>query len=249
MPDSRSRPAACDLLVFSAHAADFCSRCGGTIALAARGGKRVHVVDLTCGVRGESEDFWAGGGAGGYDAAVRVRRGEAEAAAAVLGATIEFLEWRDYPLLIGPAELERLARILRERRPRMVLTHWDREPYNFDHEETARAVRRAATMAAVPGFDPGETVLRHPAVFAFEATIPLNDQTGFQPTHYVAIDDVFDVKMKALACLRSQSKLPAMYTQWAEYRGAQARQAAGVPLRYAEAFHRFTAAVGGGLPE
>ncbi|MCC7365870.1 MAG: PIG-L family deacetylase [Dehalococcoidia bacterium] len=249
MPDLRPGPAACDLLVFSAHAADFCSRCGGAIALAARAGRRVHVVDLTVGARGESEDYWTRPGAAGIDDAARVRRAEAGEAAAVLGATIEFLDGTDYPLLPGAAELERLARILRERRPRTVLTHWDREPYNLDHQETARAVRRAATIAAVSGFDPGEPVLRHPAVFAFEPTIPLNDQTGFAPTHYVVVDEVFDLKLKALACLRSQSRLAAMYTQWGEYRGAQARQIAGGPVRYAEAFYRHTPAVGGSLPE
>jgi 4-oxalomesaconate hydratase len=234
--------------VFSAHAADFCSRAGGTIALTARDGKRVHVVDLTCGARGESEDFWARSGRASYEDAVKTRRAEACEAAQVLGATIEFLEWQDYPLLIGAAELERLARILRQLRPKTVLTHWDREPYNVDHEETARAVRRAATMAGVAGFDPGEPVLRHPAVFAFEPTIPLSDQAGFLPTHLVAIDEVFEIKMKALACLRSQTKLPAMYTQWAEYRGAQARQILGGAIRYAEAFFRYTPSAGHSLP-
>jgi 4-oxalomesaconate hydratase len=96
-------------------------------------------------------------------------------------------------------------------------------------------------MAAVPGFDPASAPLHPPAFFSFEPTVPRNDETGFRPTHYVAIDEVFEVKMRALSCLRSQSKLARMYTQWAEYRGAQARQWSGEPVRYAEAFHRHTA--------
>src|SRR6266542_4247238 len=50
------------ILVFSAHAANFCSRSGGTIALYASADVQVHVVALTFGERGESEDYWRKGG-------------------------------------------------------------------------------------------------------------------------------------------------------------------------------------------
>ena len=232
-----------DIVVFSAHAADFCSRSGGMVALATRAGLKVHVVDLTFGERGESEDYWAATASASVEEAQRVRAGEATEAAAILGAGIEFLDFHDYPLTMTGGRIEQLAAILRARRPATVVTHWEYDPYNVDHEETARAVRRAATIAAVPGFDPASAVLRYPALFAFEPTVPRNDETGFQPTHYVVIDDVFDVKMRALACLRSQRKLVAMYTQWGEYRGAQARQWSGRQVRYAEAFRRNTAVV------
>jgi 4-oxalomesaconate hydratase len=236
-----------DLIVFSAHAADFCSRAGGMIALAAAAGKSVHVVDLTFGERGESEDYWSGGGARSEDEAKWVRRAEAEEAASTLGATIEFLDFGDYPLEICPGRLNRIAAILRERRPATVATHWNRDPYNLDHEITANAVARAASIAGVPGSDPSLPPSPYPALFAFEPTIPRDDDTGFRPSHYVVIDDVFELKMRALSCLRSQTKLPKMYTQWGEYRGAQARQWSGRPVRYAEAYYRHTAQVGQSL--
>lgn len=231
------------MLVFSAHAADFCSRTGGLIALTTRAGAKVHVVDLTYGERGESEDYWARAGGVSLEGAKAAREEEAREAAGVLGATIEFLDYGDYPLEIGASRLEQLACILRAHRPEAVVTHWNVDPHNVDHEVTARAVFRAATIAAVRGFDPSTSPARFPALFAFEPTVPRNDETGFKPTHYVAIDDVFDQKMAALACLRSQKKLPQMYTQWAEYRGAQARQWCGQPVRYAEAYVRRTAEV------
>jgi 4-oxalomesaconate hydratase len=238
---------ASDLVVFSAHAADFCSRAGGMIALSARAGLAVHVVDLTFGERGESEDYWARASPGGLAEACRVREAEAREAAGVLGASIEFLDFGDYPLYVGPERVSRLAAILRERRPATVVTHWDHDPYNVDHEETARAVRRAASIAAVPGFDPASAPAPYPALFAFEPTIPRDDDTGFRPNHYVVIDDVFDLKMRALAALRSQTKLAKMYTQWGEYRGAQARQWSGRTVRFAEAYYRHTAVVADGL--
>jgi 4-oxalomesaconate hydratase len=47
------------VLVFSAHAADFCSRAGGTIMKFIEAGATVHVHDLTYGERCESPAVWA----------------------------------------------------------------------------------------------------------------------------------------------------------------------------------------------
>jgi len=236
------------ILVFSAHAADFCSRSGGTLALHRRRGSAVHVVDVTFGERGESEDYWARPGEKSVEEARRVRAAEAEEAAATLGVTIEFLNYGDYPLIIGAERLEAMARLIRARKPDVIVTHWKCDPFNLDHEVTAAAVLRAATMAAVPGFDPAVGKVTYPYIFAFEPTIPRDDATGFCPDHYVDIEEVFELKMAALRALRSQTKLVRFYTQWAEYRGFQAGQSAGRSIRYAEAFQRYTATVDTALP-
>ena len=47
------------VLVFSAHAADFCSRAGGTIARLTEAGSSVHIVDFSYGERCESPALWA----------------------------------------------------------------------------------------------------------------------------------------------------------------------------------------------
>lgn len=238
-----------NILVFSAHAADFCSRAGGCLALYARRGTAIHVVDLTCGERGESEDYWARPEEKSLEAAKRVRTAEARQAAGILGVSIEFLDYGDYPLFIDGERLEAMARLVRARKPDIVLTHWKHDPFNVDHEVTAAAVLRALGMAAVPGFDPGSERIVWPQVYAFEPTVPRDDVTGFVPDHYVDIGEVFEIKLAALAALRSQSKLVRFYTQWAEYRGFQAAQTAGRPVRYAEAFQRYTATVADRLPE
>jgi len=46
------------VLVFSAHAADFVWRAGGTIALYASRGHRVRILCLSHGERGESQGAW-----------------------------------------------------------------------------------------------------------------------------------------------------------------------------------------------
>ncbi len=235
------------LLVVSAHAADFCSRGGGAIALHTSAGGDAHVVNLTFGERGESEDYWAGAGLKAIEEAKEVRAREADEAAAVLGATIEFLNFDDYPLDISAERLRQLAAIFRRQRPDIVLTHWKTDPYNPDHEVTAGAVVRAATLAAVPGFDPSSPIAVFPEMFAFEPTVPRDDDTGFRPNHYIPIDSVFDRKMEALGKLRSQKKLVQFYTQCGESRGWQARQWSGQSIRYSEAFYRHNAIVAPGF--
>ena len=51
------------VLVVSAHAADYVWRAGGTIAKYIKHGAEVHVVVLSFGVRGESNDLWKQEGA------------------------------------------------------------------------------------------------------------------------------------------------------------------------------------------
>ncbi len=237
------------ILVFSAHAADFCSRGGGTIALYVRGGAQVHVIDLTFGERGESEDYWARVQPKSMIEARETRTQEAETAASILGASIEFMDYGDYPLMIDRPRLDSMARLIRQRRPDIILTHWKIDPHNIDHEVTTASVIRAATMAAVPGFDhDSETVHPFPHLFGFEPSVPRDDITGFVPDTYVDITEVFETKIAALHALRSQTKLVSRYTQWAEYRGAQATQWSGQQIKYAEAFKRYTASVGTRLP-
>jgi 4-oxalomesaconate hydratase len=214
-----------------------------SIALHTLAGGTAHVVALTFGERGESEDYWAGDGAKSIEEAKAVRADEARAAASVLGAKIEFLDFDDYPLSICDDRIRILARILRQYRADIVLTHWESDPYNVDHEVTAKNVMRAASIAAAPGFDAANPVLAYPRIYAFEPTVPRDDNTGFCPNHYISIDSVFERKMEALGKLRSQRKLTTFYKQCGEYRGWQARQWSGRSIRYAEAFYRHNAIV------
>lgn len=205
------------------------------------------MVDLTFGERGESEDYWARAEAGDIEEAKAIRAEEARAAATVLGATIQFLDFDDYPLAMSAERIRVLARLLRHHQAEIVLTHWKSDPHNVDHEVTANSVMRAALLAAVPGFDHPNPVLAYPQIFAFEPTVPRDDDTGFRPNHYISIDSVFERKMEALRKLRSQQKLATFYKQCGEFRGWQARQWSGQPVRYAEAFYRHNAIVATGF--
>src|SRR5688572_25881834 len=119
-------------LIVSAHSADFVWRAGGAIALHAAQGWRVHIVCLSFGERGESAKLWRQPGMT-METVKTNRRAEAQEAADILGASVEFLDIGDYPMRADLDVVFHLAKIYRELRPSFVLSHSLKDPYNFDH--------------------------------------------------------------------------------------------------------------------
>lgn len=227
-------------LVISAHAGDFVWRAGGAIALAAARGERVTIVCLSFGERGESAEAWRQGMS--LDEIKAVRRGEAEAAAATLGAAgIRFLDAGDYPLLETPELTDELVRIYREVAPRVVLTHPLEDPYNGDHPAAARMALQARVLAQAIGYPAEGEVLGAPPVFFFEPHQP--EMSGFTPQVLLDITEVFATKRKAMECLPAQRHLWDYYTDLAVRRGVQLKRNAGPNLglphtTYGEAYMR-----------
>ena len=87
-----------DMLVVSAHGADYCTRAGGTIAKYAKNGWKIHIIAATYGARGESGGYWERNQNGTETDCGDIRRRESQAAADFLGASIEFWGYADYPL-------------------------------------------------------------------------------------------------------------------------------------------------------
>ena len=119
------------VLVVSAHAGDFVWRAGGAMALASSRGAPVTVLCLSFGERGESARAWRDGMQLAEIKALR--RGEAERAADVLGAAIEFLDAGDYPLRESAELVDGIVRCYRRIEPAVVLTHALADPYNPGH--------------------------------------------------------------------------------------------------------------------
>src|SRR6478672_7296666 len=154
-------------LVVTAHPGDFVWRAGGAIALHVRRGVRMKIVCLSYGERGESQ--WAWKKAGVSLAEVKAQRhAEAEEAASVLGAEIEFFDAGDYPLRTTPEMLDRLIDIYREVKPGFVLTHSLHDPYNVDHPEATRLAQEARIIAQAAGHKPNPDLsYAAPPVFLF----------------------------------------------------------------------------------
>ncbi|WP_026819877.1 PIG-L deacetylase family protein [Arthrobacter castelli] len=222
---SDSQPA---LLVVSAHAGDFVWRAGGAIAAAARRGERAVVVCLSYGERGESARAWREGK--GLDEIKAMRRGEAEDAAAALGAEVEFFDAGDYPLVESREVVDRLVRLYRDVSPTVVLTHPLADPYNGDHPAAARMALDARVLAQAIGYDaPGEP-LGAPPVFFFEPHQP--EQCDFKPNVLLDITDAFAAKRKAMECLAAQQHMWDYYTDLAARRGVQLTRNAGPNLGF-----------------
>lgn len=226
-------------LVVTAHAGDFVWRAGGAIALAASRGERVTIACLTFGERGESAKAWRAGKT--LKEIKAIRRGEAERAAATLGAGIRFHDAGDFPLIPTAELTDRLVAVYRETQPDVVLTHPAEDPYNGDHPAAHRMALEARVLAQAVGYPgPGE-IIGAPPVFYFEPHQP--EMSGFRPEVLLDITEVWDIKRKAMECLGSQQHLWAYYADLAVRRGVQLRRNAGPHLglshdTMAEAFMR-----------
>ena len=176
-----------DLLAISPHPDDAELACGGTLARVAKAGAKVGLLHLT---RGEA----------GSRGAVDERRGEAERAAAALGAAaVEFLDCGDAALRTGAAEEDALIEILRRLRPELVLAppSSDRHP---DHGRAHRLVEAACFYAGLAKRGRPEWGEPHRPAAVFNYML----HDGFEPRFIVDVTDVWDRKMAALACYRSQ---------------------------------------------
>lgn len=221
------------LLVVSAHAGDFVWRAGGAIAAAALRGERATAVCLSYGERGESASQWLAGRA--LDEIKAVRREEAEAAAAALGADIEFLDLGDYPLIESPEAVQRLVDVMRRVQPTVVLTHPLSDPYNGDHPAAARMALQARVLAQAIGvansdgtYPAKDEIIGAPPVFFFEPHQP--EQSDFKPNVLLDITEAFPRKKAAMECLPAQKHMWEYYTALAVRRGVQVRRNAGPNL-------------------
>jgi 4-oxalomesaconate hydratase len=223
-------------LVITAHPGDFVWRAAGAIALHARHGWHMKIVCMAYGERGESQFAWKEAGVRIEDVKAQ-RRDEAQRAADMLGAEIEFFDAGDYPLRPTPAMLDRTIDIYRELKPEFVLTHALEDPYNFDHPEAAHFAQEARIIAQAAGHKPDPTrSYAAPPVFLFEPHQP--EMCNFRPQVILNIDEVWETKRKTFEILAAQKHLWAYYERVALQRGVQGGRNTGKPMTYGEAYQR-----------
>jgi N-acetylglucosamine malate deacetylase 1 len=134
-PTQKFKTELAPLLVFGAHPDDIEFGCGGVIAREARTERKIHFVICS---RGE---------AGSYGTP-KLRTTEAKKAAAILGATIEFIKLDgDGHLEMRAAHAIRLAEIFRRIRPGVVLAPSVVENQHPDHWRLGKLVRDATRLA------------------------------------------------------------------------------------------------------
>jgi bacillithiol biosynthesis deacetylase BshB1 len=177
-----------DVLVIAAHPDDAEISVGGTLLRLAASGRALGILDLTrgeMGTRGDAQD----------------RAREVEAANAVMG-----LAWRgNFELPDGRVEVtigarERIAALLRELRPDVVLAH-HREDLHPDHAaagELARAAWYVAGLARLAQLSGGAPAHRPARIYHFLSHVP------FEPTLVVDISAHWQRKLELVRCYASQ---------------------------------------------
>lgn len=233
---SSGAPRATTVLIVSAHAADFVWRAGGAAALYAKNGGAVHVRCLSFGERGESQGLWQQPGMD-IETVKRVRRDEAAQAAAILGASVDFYDAGDYPLVASGQLQAKLVEDMRALQPDVILTHAARDPYNLDHQLTHELVLRCRMIAQAAGHPSAHPPIGAPQVLLFEPHQP--EQCGFVPQLLLDISPVADVKLAAMQSMGAQHHLVDYYSDLSRRRGVQYVRNGGEPdAVHAEAFQR-----------
>ncbi len=191
-------------LVVLAHPDDPEFFCGGTVARWVQNGCQVHYCLLTRGDKGSDDD------ATPPSELAKIREGEQQAAAAVLGVKdVRFLDEPDGYLMPSLELREKIVRVIRQVRPDIVVTC---DPTNFfpSNRYINHADHRAAGQATLDAvFPAARSALYFPALFIQEALEPHKVKDVYvagaqHPNITVDITETFDLKIRALGEHRSQ---------------------------------------------
>lgn len=182
------------IIVFGAHPDDAQFKAGGTAAKWAKLGHQVKLVSVTNGDIGHWES------AGGPLA--KRRLAEVSKADAVVGATTEVLDIHDGELIPSLDNRQKIIRLIREWRADVVISHrpWD---YHPDHRYVGVLVQDAAFMVTVPFVCTDVPPLAQNPLFLYSSD-RFQKPYPFKADIVVAVDDVFDQKLKALHEMPSQ---------------------------------------------
>lgn len=173
----------------------------GTLILLGEAGYELHYMTVANGDLGTTE----------YDrpTAARVRREEARAAAASIGATFHPSFCDDMDIYYERASFRKLAAVIREVAPKVLLTHSPID-YMEDHTNTARLAVSAAFARMMPNLvtDPPRPPVAQPVTIYHAQPNgnrgPLRE--AIEPDVYVDTSSVLERKVQMLAKHESQRR-------------------------------------------
>lgn len=212
------------LAVVGAHIGDCEVMAGGIAAKAVEEGWEAYFIHMTGGEKGHPslspEDY------------LEQKRREAKDFAEHIGLEVYFMPYKDGELEETDGVKVKLAELLREIRPRLVLTHW-RGSFHKDHIATYKIVLDAAFYAANRWSPVGGKLCWSKVFFAEN----WEDNDGFRPEVYVDVSSVFErwveaLKMCAFARGETGFNYVDYYVSLARMRGLE------IGVRYAQALMR-----------
>lgn len=192
---ARPRDGKLRIIAFGAHPDDMEFKIGGVAALWAAAGHHVKIVSMTNGDQGH---YRMGGGE-----LARRRKAEVEETARRLGIEETLvLDNPDEYLEPSVANRRRMIHLIRDWQAAVVISHRPYD-YNPDHRYTGVLAQDSAFVVTLQNVDlNSEPVERNP-VFLFTSDRFMKP-IPFQPEIAVAIDDVFDQKVRSVHALESQ---------------------------------------------
>jgi LmbE family N-acetylglucosaminyl deacetylase len=186
-------------MAICAHPDDIEFMMAGTLLLLKDAGYSIHYMNLSTGNCGSRE----------FDAeqTVKIRKQESQHSAKILGAEYHESFCNDLEILYTPDLLRRLAAVVREVKPNIVLTQSPLD-YMEDHINTSRLAITAAFSRGMPNF---ETIPSRPAVdrdVTVYHALPYGLCDGYGrpviPGSIVNTTSVYETKLEALASHKSQ---------------------------------------------
>lgn len=243
------------ILVVAGHPADMFDHCGGTLLHHIEQGDEVVCVSITQGLRIHDEvvsDMFRHSIANYSEEEInrvlaerqKVKYSETVSACALFGiADVRFLDYDDEILTVTSEMISKLAAVIREVQPELVITHW---PYQFDTFSNHHAVTGQLTLAAVTAASGVNFKDHHQACRIAQVAFMLCPaDTGANcmtnagriayANFYVDVSEVVDKKVRAIHMMKSQKYDITGYAkkvteQWNGNLGIRVR------LPYAEGF-------------
>jgi N-acetylglucosamine malate deacetylase 1 len=224
------------ILAIHAHPDDVEILAGGTLALLADAGHELTIATFTPGDCGSHEL--------GPEEIAAVRRHEAAAAAARVGARYCCLEFRDLAIFQDDASRRRVTEALRQARPEVVLAASPVD-YLCDHEAAGALVRDACFCAPMPNYGTASRPIAAIPHLYWMDPLGGSDREGavVRPDFVVDVSGAFEHKRAMLAEHASQRAWLRRHhgvdeyllemERWTRERGALA----GVP--YGEGFRQY----------
>ncbi len=221
-----------NILAVGAHPDDLEILMGGTLAKYTARGDKVFMASLTNGNMGHPQHK--------PPEMARIRRAEMEASAALIGASILWMDVEDEFSEVNLQARLQMVDVLRRADPDIIFTHGPTD-YHVDHRNCGQLVFEAAPLACV------HNIVRELPQMSKQALIYHMDNLagiGFEPTEFVDVTETIATKIEMFRCHRSQDSWMAEITgcdftdvieTCAKFRGYHAG------VRYAEAFRRVDA--------
>ena len=187
------------VLAIAAHPDDIEFMMAGTLLLLKEAGCEIHYLNVASGSCGSLVENVA---------RTRARRAkESRAAARLLGARFHPSLADDLEIFYEPKLLQRLAAVIRDVSPSIVLTH-SLEDYMEDHTNTARLAVTAAFVRGMPNFvtqprraaAPGDLTLYHALPHGLRDAL----NRRVMPEGFVDVTSVHATKLAALSAHQSQ---------------------------------------------